>query len=66
MRRTDFWSRMEQVFGPAYARSVAADQVLAQLDGRTVEQALAGGEETVEVWRAICQAYSDRVPSRLR
>ncbi|MGA8115166.1 MAG: DUF3046 domain-containing protein [Actinocatenispora sp.] len=66
MRRTDFWSRMEQVFGPAYAASVAADQVLPQLDGRTVEQALAGGEDIVEVWRAVCQAYSDRVPSRLR
>lgn len=57
---------MEQVFGPAYAASVAADQVLPQLDGRTVEQALAGGEDIVEVWRAVCQAYSDRVPSRLR
>lgn len=66
MRRTDFWSRMEQVFGPAYATSVAADQVLPQLGGRTIEQAFEGGEDTVIVWRAVCQAYSDRVPSRLR
>lgn len=66
MRRTDFWGRMEQVFGRAYAASVAADQVLPQLDGRTVDEALAGGEETVTVWRAVCTAYSDRVPSRLR
>ncbi|GAA4218601.1 DUF3046 domain-containing protein [Actinocatenispora rupis] len=66
MRRTDFWSRMEQVFGPAYAASVAADQTLPELSGRTVDEALAGGEDTVTVWRAVCRAYSDRVPSRLR
>lgn len=66
MRRTDFWRRMEHVFGSAYARSVAADQVLPQLDGRTVEQAFAGGEETAVVWRAVCQAYADRVPGTLR
>jgi Protein of unknown function (DUF3046) len=66
VRLTDFWSRMEQVFGPAYAASVAADQVIPQLGGRTVDEALASGEETVAVWRAVCHAYADRVPSRLR
>lgn len=66
MRLTDFWSRMDQVFGPAYAASVAADQSIAQLDGRSIADAIADGEETVTVWRAVCQAYSDRVPSRLR
>jgi len=57
---------MEHVFGPAYAASVAADQVIPQLGGRTVEEAFAGGEDTVVVWRAVCQAYADRVPSTLR
>ncbi len=66
MRLTDFWSRMEQVFGPAYASSVAADQVIPQLRGRTVNQALADGEEAVWVWRAVCAAYADRVPAKLR
>lgn len=66
MRLTDFWTRMEQVFGAAYAASVAADQVITQLAGRTVDQALADGEETSTVWRAVCQAYGERVPQRLR
>jgi len=63
---TDFWTRLERVFGPGYAQSVAADQVLPQLGGRTIAQALAAGEATVVVWRAVCAAYPDRVPATLR
>ncbi|TDB84702.1 DUF3046 domain-containing protein [Micromonospora fluostatini] len=66
MRLTDFWDRLEEAFGPGYAASIAADQVLSQLGGRTIEQALASGEETHVVWRAVCAAYPDRVPTRLR
>ncbi len=43
-------------FGSAYARSYAADQVLATLEGRTVVQALADGDEVTAVWRAVCEA----------
>ena len=53
MKLTEFWTRMEAHFGPGYARSWAKDTVLAELSGRTVEQALAAGDETVEVWRAV-------------
>lgn len=66
MRLTDFWDRLEQTFGAAYARSVAADQVLSELGGRTINEALAQGEEAAVVWRAVCAAYPDRVPARLR
>jgi hypothetical protein len=66
VRLTDFWERMELAFGAAYAESVAADQVLTTLDGRTVAQALAAGEQTVVVWRAVVAAYPERVPARLR
>ena len=66
MRLTDFWHRLELVFGSGYAASVADDQVLPQLNGRTIRQALAGGEETVVVWRAVVAAYPERVPARLR
>jgi len=66
VRLTDFWARLEQAFGSAYAHSIAADQVLPQLGGRTIQQALAQGEETARVWRAVCAAYPDRVPARLR
>ncbi|SCE74683.1 Protein of unknown function [Micromonospora coriariae] len=66
MRLTDFWARLEEAFGPGYAASIARDQVLSELDGRTIEQALASGEQTHVVWRAVCAAYPDRVPARLR
>jgi hypothetical protein len=66
VRLTDFWQRLEQVFGAGYAHSVANDQVLTELNGRTIRQALAAGEETVVVWRAVVAAYPERVPSRLR
>ncbi|MBX6751067.1 MAG: DUF3046 domain-containing protein [Micromonosporaceae bacterium] len=66
MRLTDFWRRLEETFGPAYAASVAHDQVLSQLGGRTIEQALADHVEVHEIWRAVVAAYPDRVPARLR
>ncbi|MEH0936763.1 DUF3046 domain-containing protein [Micromonospora sp. NBC_00898] len=66
MRLTDFWARLEEAFGPGYAASIARDQVLSQLGGRTIEQALSSGEQTHVVWRAVVAAYPDRVPARLR
>jgi hypothetical protein len=66
VRLTDFWTRLDEAFGPGYAASIARDQVLSQLGGRTIEQALAAGEQTHVVWRAVCAAYPDRVPARLR
>ena len=66
MRLTDLRRRLDETFGPGYAESVAHDQVLTQLGGRTINQALAAGEEVVSVWRAVVAAYPDRVPARLR
>lgn len=57
MRLTEFWARMEQAFGEGYADSVARDQVLAGLGGRTVREALAAGEDAKTVWRAVCDAF---------
>jgi hypothetical protein len=56
VRLTEFWRRMEGRFGAAYAHSYAADQVLATLGGRTVERALADGDDAKTVWRAVCDA----------
>jgi hypothetical protein len=44
---------METALGSAYAHTWAHEHVLAALGGRTVEQALAQGEETKIVWRAV-------------
>ena len=64
MRLTVFWGRMAEFFGEAYAGSVAKDHVLSTLGGRTVDKALADGEDVKVVWRAVCEAFN--VPDRLR
>lgn len=61
MRLTEFWRRMGEVFGP-HADSLAADHVFSELGNRTVVQALADGEPTKDVWRAVCAAM-DVAPS---
>jgi hypothetical protein len=63
---TDFWARLEQAFGPGYARSIAADHSFADLGNRTIDQAIAQGVDTATIWRAVVAAYPDRVPTRLR
>ena len=47
---------MERRFGVPYARSYAADMVIAELGSRTVVQALAEGDDVKSVWRAVCDA----------
>lgn len=64
VRLTEFWNRMRAQFGDVYADSVAKDYVLAALGSRTVNQAIADGEDVKTVWRAVCEAF--RVPERLR
>lgn len=66
MRITEFWENMAETFGRGYAESVAADQTLPQLDGKTVNEALRGDWDAKQVWIAVCQAYGDRVPDRIR
>jgi hypothetical protein len=61
---TLFWDRMNAQFGAAYAQSVAKDYVFSGLGGRTVERALADGEDAKVVWRAVCEVFD--VPDRLR
>lgn len=64
MRLTEFWERMTAFFGEGYAESVAKDYVLSALGGRTVNQALAQGENAKVVWRAVGETFN--VPDTLR
>lgn len=64
VRLTHFWERMDEHFGPAYARSWATDTVLAELGGRTVMQALDDGEETRAVWLAVWEHEAMPASSR--
>jgi len=63
MRLTDFWNRMEERFGATYARSVAADYRLPAL-GATIDEAIAAGVETKDIWRAVCDEFD--MPAHLR
>lgn len=53
MRHTEFWARMEQALGASYARTWSREHVLADLEGRTVQQALDAGESPKTVWQAV-------------
>ncbi|MGH3150326.1 MAG: DUF3046 domain-containing protein [Streptosporangiaceae bacterium] len=64
MRLTAFWDRMRAQFGEIYAQSVAKDFVFDKLGGRTIERALAEGEDAKLVWRAVCDTFD--VPETLR
>lgn len=54
MRLTEFWRRMYEHFGEAYAESFASDHVMTELGGRTIRQALEAGWEAKDVWRVLC------------
>ena len=55
---------MNSQFGEKYAASVTRDYVLGSIGGRTVNQALADGEDVKTVWLAVCEAFD--VPENLR
>jgi DUF3046 family protein len=63
VRLTEFWRRMNSRFGRAYAASIAADYRLPLL-GATIEQALAAGVDTKDIWRAVCAEFE--MPGSLR
>jgi hypothetical protein len=63
VRLTYFRELMEGEFGAARAAAVSRDHVFAELDGRTVEEALEAGVEPRDVWLAVCNAY-DVPPAR--
>lgn len=63
MRLTEFWRRMDTRFGKTYARSIASDYRLPLLRA-TVDEALARGVDTKEIWAAICAEFD--VPGQLR
>lgn len=48
----ELWQRLGEALGPAYCRVWAAEFVLADLGGRTVQEALAAGVPCKRIWRA--------------
>jgi len=56
VRHTEFWSRMERALGTAYHRAWAGQFVMADLEGRTAQEALDAGVPPKQVWAAVWQA----------
>lgn len=53
MRHSELWERLDQHLGRGYARVWADTQVLRELGGRTVTEALTTGVDPKLVWRAV-------------
>ncbi|WP_460956204.1 DUF3046 domain-containing protein [Parasphingorhabdus pacifica] len=64
MRHTAFRRRMAEEFGEIRAEMLAQDHVMAELGGRTVDQALDAGLFPKEVWHAVCDTFD--IPAERR
>jgi Protein of unknown function (DUF3046) len=64
VRNREFWQLVDEVFGPRYGRTLAADQVIGDLDDRTAAEAIEAGVEPRTVWHALCDAMD--VPDERR
>lgn len=53
MREAELWMRLEKHLGSGYAAVWAEQIALAELDGRTVTEALAAGVPGKTIWRAV-------------
>jgi Protein of unknown function (DUF3046) len=53
VRHSELRDRLVRHLGDGFAQAWARDQVLAGLEFRSVEQALADGEPVLRVWRAV-------------
>ena len=58
MRLREFFALLDSVFGPEYARTLAREMALDDLDSRTALQALDDGVEPRDVWHALCNAMA--------
>jgi len=61
---SDFWNRMDEELGRAYAGSLSKSLVLAALGDCTVVGAVERGANLREVWHAVCDAMD--VPAARR
>lgn len=52
MREAELWARLTKCLGEGYAHVWAGQVVMADLGGRTVDEALASGLDAKTVWRA--------------
>nr|WP_028279403.1 DUF3046 domain-containing protein [Arthrobacter sp. H5] len=65
MRTSDFWRLMDDEFGPAYSRTLAATLTLADLGDRTPADALRAGLDPRRIWQAVCEMQEVPASRRL-
>lgn len=56
MKETELWNRLQAHLGAGYYRVWASEFSLADLDSRTVVEALAAGVASKTIWRAAWEA----------
>ena len=64
MKETELWARLQHHLGAGYYRVWAAEHNLADLGGRTVDQAIDAGLPSKAIWRAVWSALD--LPTRER
>jgi hypothetical protein len=64
VRLQEFWSRLDDQFGPMRAHSVAHDHIFSVLGGRSAIDAIDAGVPVRKVWLAICEEYEVPVKER--
>lgn len=57
MRLTEFHELVNGQFGAVRGASLLVDHVLTAMGGRTAAQAIEGGAEPRDVWRALCADF---------
>lgn len=55
MKLSEFQRAVSDEFGSAYGQTLLTDLVLADLGGRTANEAIAAGLPPREVWIALCK-----------
>ncbi len=58
VQHSEFWRLMNDEFGAGYTRTVARDQVIAALGGRTVDEAIAAKISLREIWLGLCEVMN--------
>lgn len=53
MSETELWQRMSEHLSPGRLEAWAETVVLADLDGHTVDEAIAAGYDFKKIWRAV-------------
>ena len=64
LKETDLWQRLQDQLGAGYYRVWAAEYSLAELQNRTVVEAVAAGVPVKTIWRAVWAALE--LPPRER